>query len=322
MEAYNIIRRLERHRKIAYILTRFILIGILAAFVAMPIMLGVVAPAQESVAEGRGDTIKWVCCGLFFLFLIVSPFAASINNKALERLNKEYKELVLSKIMPVLPEGITYDPEGGFTLEEFIDTHVAVLPMREGYTYTCESEDSLAGSYNGKQFKQSDIKVTRIVKRQGQSPEKAIIIDGVLTCFEYKTTMKQNVSIMSHMPLNVIAPDFHNLAHVHMEDLEFNEMFDIFASDAHYAYYILTPHFMEHLKELYGKTNGRLYLRFDGDHLYMVRDVSGGIFSPPPLSEKITMQEVIRRSKDDIKYIFKTIDILQMGEEGNTMQIQ
>lgn len=319
MENYKIISRLERHRKTAGIITPLLLIGILGAFVGSPIVLGVLAPILETASAGLGDTVTGIWCGLFALFLIVICIVTPINNKALERLNKEYKELVLSKIMPILPEGITYDPKGGFTLEEFQKTHMVELPMHEGYTYTCESEDSLVGSYNGKKFKQSDIKIVRTIRRPGEKTETTTIIDGVLTCFEYKAQIKHNVMIMPHMRLNAIAPELRHTSRVQMENVEFNEKFDVFSSDAHYVYYLLTPHFMEHLTELYRVTKGRLFLRFDDDNLYMLRDISGGIFSPP-LNEQITMQEVIRRSKEDVNYIFKTIDILQMGDGESGIQ--
>ena len=71
---------------------------------------------------------------------------------------------------------------------------------------------------------------------------------------------------------------------IEMEDVDFNQKFDVFAKDKHSAFYLLTPQFMEYIKKLYNRDD-RVYISFDGEKVYFLQSGHGGIFEPP--KEKI-----------------------------------
>lgn len=99
---------------------------------------------------------------------------------------------------------------------------------------------------------------------------------------------------------------------VETENIGFNEQFQILADDAHTAFYILTPHFMEQILSADQRARGRTYMSFVGDRVHIAVDTGRNTFEVrrdagnlPVLRERI---------KSEIKYITELMDELLQND--------
>ena len=100
-----------------------------------------------------------------------------------------------------------------------------------------------------------------------------------------------------------------NMEKVVMENLQFNEKFEVYATDAHLVFYVLTPQFMEYLLQL--KLWGDTVFRFADDKVYILRNQVSGIFEPN-MGNTLDVAYEIGKSYNELKEILDFIDILKL----------
>lgn len=66
--------------------------------------------------------------------------------------------------------------------------------------------------------------------------------------FDFNKNFKSNVQVISNDFIKRSLPHIKNNKKVKLEDIEFYKMFKIYSEIEHDAFYILTPHFMEKIK--------------------------------------------------------------------------
>lgn len=79
--------------------------------------------------------------------------------------------------------------------------------------------------------------------------------------------------------------------------------------DAHSAFYVLTPHFMEYIKSLH-KYDNAIYISFDGQNLYFMQSGKGGIFEPS--GTKLDVKVEVEKAQNELLVVDKIIDTLQI----------
>ena len=71
--------------------------------------------------------------------------------------------------------------------------------------------------------------------------------------FDFNKNFKSNFQVISNDFIKRSLPRIKNNKKVKLEDIEFNKMFKIYSEIEHDAFYILTPHFMEKIKNIVKK---------------------------------------------------------------------
>ena len=87
-----------------------------------------------------------------------------------------------------------------------------------------------------------------------------------------------------------------------MEDEEFNKRFMVFAESEHEAFYILTPHFMEKIKEITKKLKCEVMFCFVNNKLHIAVDNRDDSFEPN-IFRTINEQEIEENITKDIRLI-------------------
>ncbi len=294
LDEKRILEALEPKRKKKNLLVIFMLSCFLIPIVA--IFIGMFSSQYVAVI---------VVCG-FLLAIVAFIISAVMLEKAHKEYEYEYKQLISKHVLNLCFDGARYEPLRGFTPKEFRDAHL--IQWRNGFRYA--SEDMITGEYEGVEFKQSDV---WIVHDSGGDHNRTVEdVNGRLMQFHYKKAIASPILIVTATHNALLET---GLSKVEMEDVDFNEKFEVYSEDGQSVYYLLTPPFMEYLKELL-KLDRNFYISFDGENLYILRSGKGGIFRAP--SGKLDIHAEVEQSKKELNEIVKVIEILQL--ENKVMQ--
>ena len=94
-----------------------------------------------------------------------------------------------------------------------------------------------------------------------------------------------------------------------MENTAFNDRFLVTSADAHEAYYILTPHMMEYILTMAGRSGGEVYMAFlRGGKLHIAVKTERDFFELG--KTKTDINELSRKFREEIKWFTDIIDVL------------
>ena len=98
---------------------------------------------------------------------------------------------------------------------------------------------------------------------------------------------------------------------VEMENTAFNDRFLVTSDDAHEAYYILTPHMMEYILTMAGKSGGEVYMAFlRGGKLHIAVKTERDFFELG--KTKTNIDSSSRKFREEIKWFTDIIDVLRV----------
>lgn len=213
----------------------------------------------------------------------------------------DYRRRIANPLLDTCFPGYKYYPSQGIAKEELKKLNVFKL----GNFDEIITEDYVEGTYKNIHYHQSDL----IIKARNSPGQSAILLfRGRAGIYDYRKsgfdgeliiTSKKYGSHINKSGLNK----------TEMESMEFNKIFDVYADTYHTAYFILTPHFMEHIMDL--NAHGDLYIRFVEDKICILRNHVTGMFEPD-LTKPLDIQFEIGRSHYELKEIECFIDVLNI----------
>ncbi len=242
---------------------------------------------------------------LFFIMYIKSK----VNGKDMDKFNKEYKNTFVLKSLNNIFEDIKYNPNNGFK-EEYIEK-VGMLDTGDSYS----SNDYIFGKYKNISFEQSDIHIQEKHEEENADGKKetewVTTFMGRLMIFDFNKNFKANIQVTNWLFSANTLPWSKRFTRVKMEDTEFNNSFMVFAESEHEAFYILTPHFMEKLKEITKKLKCGVMFCFVDNKLHIAVDnykdsFEYNVFNP------INEKEIEESITNDIKLITNFVEELDL----------
>jgi len=99
---------------------------------------------------------------------------------------------------------------------------------------------------------------------------------------------------------------------VQTENVRFNEKFLILTDDAHTAFYVLTPHFMEFIMSAKEVADGQKHLCFTGGHVHIA--INSGRDSFEPCRDIKNVPALRARIQSEVDYIKAVIDEFLLNE--------
>lgn len=182
---------------------------------------------------------------------------------------KEYfKKIFVEKPFRIAFEQVNYRYDKGIEQERLDGTDLILLGNRY------YSNDYVQGIYKNVRFERADIKIQHHVNT-GKHSHTITYFNGRWLIFEFNKNFRFDLQIIGNgfgysQKNKSIFTDQNDRRHkIEMEDIEFNECFQVLGQDDHEAFYILTPHFMAVLKSLYSSTDGALMLGFVDNRLHV-----------------------------------------------------
>lgn len=248
---------------------------------------------------------------LIYLFVIMYIKSKS-NGNDIETFHKEFKNVFVLKSLKNIFEDIKYIPEKGFS-EEFVDK-IGMIDTGDSY----QSNDYISGKYKNISFQQSDVHIQERREEEnldGEMEEEWVTtFMGRLMIFDFNKNFKANIQVTNWLFVASELPWSKKFSKVRMEDNEFNNLFNVYAENEHEAFYILTPHFMEKIKELTSKLKCGILLGFVNNKLHIAVDNYTDSFEYS-VYKPINEQEIEESITKDIKLITDFVDELDLDND-------
>jgi len=250
---------------------------------------------------------------LFHIFWIFLMHCASQESEAEIRYYKFYKEIFVRAVIKDIDAGLKYDPYTGMQEEEF-------QKFRIYRKSRIKSEDRITGVYCGIKFSLSEVHSNGRFYMKTDNPLIAAIMlikifydnymdfDGnVLICELAKKTSGKTIVVSRELNAKIFG------AKEMMDDVDFMRDFRVFADDKVEARYLLTPAFMERLREINRETSGEFSLSavFMDECLYLFLNGAPDLFETT-LFDRPASIELAREYQTQIRKILSLIETLKL----------
>lgn len=223
--------------------------------------------------------------------------------------NKRFSDSYKSKYVVQTISGISgfndlkYYPKDGFSWDDIRNAAVVSCGDKKYFS----SEDLLFGIYDDVRFKISDVTSKKYVRR-GKKSRTEIIFDGQVMCFFQFDEMKkskEHIQIFQKEFLSNISGWKADYV-IHTENEAFNSKFDVYASDEHNAYYILTPQRIEKIMDFEKTIDEQIAISFYDDKMFVA--VKRWSMFDPDVDQPVLEQ--VKCIAEDVEYIRKAKEIL------------
>lgn len=246
----------------------------------------------------------FILCGSYSLALaiiLVGAFVSLVYASNVPFLKQQYttlyKETFVVSVLKTMLDDVKYDCNDGFTEFDIMQSGLIKIGNQ------LSSEDYLSGSYKGVKFRQADVDSINETWN-GEEKETVTYFSGRLIEFEYPLKLTSSVKVLSNyfttylsLPSEIID----------MEDVEFNDEFNVYALDAHEAFYILTPPLIEKLKYIkkycnifaFNFAQGKIYFALQNKKVFEIE-----------YKDSISYVDEQDRMKQDVQTIIDAVNML------------
>jgi hypothetical protein len=246
----------------------------------------------------------------FFIFIII--YYCWIN-AIFKEYKSGFKNNVVKNVLGGIFQDINLDYNACIDKEEIRNTYLVAV----GNKY--RGDDLMTAKYNGITFRQCDLHI-QDVRSTGKTTTTVTYFKGKWMQFEFNKKKldgyiqirekefggaKKVYGIFSNMP---------QTEYVKTESIWFNDNFEIRAANPHTAFYLLTPHFMEMIKNLKERVEGQINIAFVNGVLNIAINNNLNSFEPPlfsPISEEIS-----NILKNEANIIIDVIQALKLDEDN------
>lgn len=216
---------------------------------------------------------------------------------------KKFEKEIKDKIMPTVcscfdnMKWSCHNYQGG---RLFSDSYVISHFEVESY------DDIFKGSY-----KDVDIDIVECEYVRGSGKQRKTVFDGVIV------KLKMNKKFTSH---TVIKQDHtshvHGLCYTKFEDCEFNKKFYVYTNDETDARYLITPTFMERLKNMKIAFNAiKMRCSFYDKYLIVAFSTPKDLFSICSLTKPIDDSKQFFQMYEEVLSIIKLIDYFKLNQK-------
>lgn len=242
--------------------------------------------------------------GVIVIVIIYAKLANDYRTQVKETI---VKEMIIKEF-----DNVHFDIKNGFSRDFIKSTELISM----GNIY--RSNDLLSGSYHDVDFKQADVHIQQRTSN-GKTTSTVTLFKGRWMVYTFNKRFTGYMQIRSNenrlfgnsKPISWFGSR-PSVSRLKMENEVFNQRFNIYASDDHEAYYILTPHFMEKIIELDDSLQGNLVVGFIDNELHIALYNNQDAFEPS-----------IFRSIDDEYYqaVQADIDLIKMVIDELTLDV-
>lgn len=228
-----------------------------------------------------------------------------IAKRAYHKFNENFKsKYVIQTIGQITGFAqLQYMPNSGFSWDDI--RNAAVIDCGEKKYF--QKEDLLQGTYHHTKFQISDVTTQQLVHRNEKSTLEEIFSGQVICLFPFDDIKKSNghIQIFQKELFSDIS-GWKAKYKIHTENEAFQNRFQVYASDEHNAYYILTPQYMEKIIKFANTIGDFVSMAFRDDQLFIAvrrRSMFDAVVDEP-------ISEQTARILEDAKIIQKAKEIL------------
>ncbi len=243
--------------------------------------------------------VKWYSLILFPLVAYFAYKSTKFGNEFKDSYKNNFVEVALSSVV----DNLKYEANNGFS-KDLVDS-IGMLSTGDSYS----ANDYFKGSYKGVNLEYSDLLIEEADIDEDGNTTYDTIFKGSLMIFDFHKNFKSDVFIRSKR----IVPVRNKYKKIKMEDMEFNKLFEVSSLNELDAFYILTPHLMDKIKNIVKENKSDMMFGFDNNKLYIANYNNKNGFEPD-LSKKLTLENINSSINDDIVKITQFVDELNLDK--------
>ncbi|MBR6018761.1 MAG: DUF3137 domain-containing protein [Lachnospiraceae bacterium] len=211
--------------------------------------------AMIKLQEKRNQANKAMLIMVFGVFLLFIPpvgiifllFMCWRVNKLRTEMKGLYKDAFVREPLANNFQNVIYEPKEGFTLDNIKSFGIC----QTGNSYW--SEDYIRATYAGIDFEVAEVHLIEVDK-SSDSNHSETYFEGRMMVFNFPNKLVNTVSVFSKkFKHRILSRNDEKQYRVELEDIQFNNEFDVFSLVQLDAFYLITPHMMERLHVLAGK---------------------------------------------------------------------
>nr|WP_315106079.1 DUF3137 domain-containing protein [uncultured Campylobacter sp.] len=268
-----------------------------------------VAATKKANLIGLGAGI---CAGAAITYLLDAIFGAAIGalvytftamlitaSKRRE-FRANFKRQIIEKI--VKKHGLNYDKDLGLGLDEFFTI------------YDCRvdewsSEDLISGEIEGVRVKFSDFYAAKMVKKKNNT-ETVVLFRGVLfkADFNKKSSCVTQIAYANSRNLAIYGQK------ANMDDVRFEEKFDVYTTDQIGARYVLTPALMERFREIRERFGCPVNAVFKDGQIFIAVETRRDDFEPQ-LGKSLTDEATLIAYESEIESFTQIVKELNLNRK-------
>ena len=275
-------------------------------------------------------TVLWVCLFPFLIMLKNAFFSTNIIytayivyvgvicilcykwiyfNHDRNKVKKELENKIKSKIMKTFSKCFGYLKweNGGYKGREKVFIESSLFTRFNSSEY----DDIFYGTYKGVNYEIIEVQLYSSLTPSTQERDR--IFKGVIVNLDMNKSFHGNTCIFQNC--GYLEPYNNKLRKTTMEDIEFEQKFEVYTDDEVEARYLITPSFMEHLKNMKTLFYARgLRCSFYNNRLLFALKTSRDIFSLGKLDVAINDPSQFYRMFDEILSVIKLIDYFKLDQ--------
>ena len=225
-----------------------------------------------AVAVGTGVgalvTLFWeeMAVGAFFSVAVYGVVSALLTASKRRNFRSNFKNRVVASIAKSF--GLSYDESGGLTADEFFEIY-------DCYTNEQSSEDMMSGEVQGVRVRFSDFYAAEKVRTKNGT-RTDVKFQGVLFVADFHKRLNCEVRVCHKNSRNLRKYG----QRANMDDVKFEEFFDVYTTDQVGARYALTPLLMQRLTEIYLRLGSQINAVLREDKIYVAIETWRDNFEP------------------------------------------
>ncbi|MDF2865605.1 MAG: putative galanin [Clostridia bacterium] len=240
------------------------------------------------------------------LFIYVIVIAAFLCGAVIRNFTNKAKRTIFPTLFKSIDSNLIYDDVMRISRDKFIDSN---LFTSSNCSYS--PQDCLSTKIFDK-----DVKMCELEVQTGSGKNRHTVFSGIFLNIVLDKKLQSDMKIVynTSKDFGIIKTLFANEDKVNLENIEFENEYDVYCSDQIYARKIITLTFMEKLLYATNKLNRRIKISFKNNNIYIAISGLQLINDSALFSKKIDMMNIAREI-NDILTIIDTISYLDLDEK-------
>ena len=207
-----------------------------------------------------------MAAGIFFGVAVYGVVSALLTASKRRNFRSNFKNRVVASIAKSF--GLSYDESGGLTADEFFEIY-------DCYINEQSSEDMMSGEVQGVPVRFSDFYAAEKVRTKNGT-RTDVKFQGVLFVADFHKRLNCEVRVCHKNSRNLRRCG----QRANMDDMKFEEFFDVYTTDQVGARYALTPLLMQRLTEVYLRLGSQINAVLREDKIYVAIETWRDNFEP------------------------------------------
>lgn len=233
--------------------------------------------------------------------LIVGMYGVSVE---MNLVKKQLNRAVIPQILSEYFEDVVYNPEGTVPLDQVSEAFWGEYNRHMGSDY-------IKCRYQGIDIEMSDLTLEKVTTRtvtdeEGNTKEEEeveTLLHGQWMIFDFHKQLSANVRLLANTKKRKDGIETENVA--------FNNKFRISSSSPHDAFYVLTPHMMEHILQVTANAGGNVDFMFMMDgKLHLAMHTHTNHFETGDL-ENTSLDALRDKFRGEIDFILSVVNELK-----------